>query len=158
MKRLFIPIWLLGLVCLFHFSCEDEFEYKEPPPSDKQGITEVQYLAGNWSAIKVDYLIDEISQDVSEYFEELQLTISSNQSCCNINGCNSWVTTCDWINTDNSFSNYFKNGDSGNVLFFKIIDIQGSKIIVEVENKAPEFKLFPDEDREGIYRITFVAI
>jgi hypothetical protein len=158
MKRLFVPIWLLSLVCLFHFSCEDESDYRVTQDSDMSGIIEVQNFAGNWSAIKVEYIVDEISQDVSEYFDELQITINKNQSCCNINGCNSWATTCDWENSENSFYNYFKNQDSGNVIFIKIISIKPSKMIAEVENKTPEFKLFPDEDREGIYRLTLVAI
>jgi hypothetical protein len=157
MKRLFIPIWLLGLLCLFQFSCDDESDYLGNGDSYMQEI-EPPNFAGNWSGIKVEYIADDISQDVSEYFDEFQITINRKQSCCNINGCNSWVTTCNWVKSENSFSNYFKNEESGNVLFFKLISIQGSKIIAEVENKTPELKLFPDEDREGIFKITLVAI
>lgn len=155
MKRLFIPIWLLGLVCLFQFSCSDE---DVPIIGNPDNPVEITDFAGRYTATIVEYTFDEISQDVSKYFYELQITINKDQSCCNINGCNSWVTMCDWINSNEGYSNYFMNKDSGGVLFFKILDIQGAKLIMEVKNKTPEFKLFPDEAREGIYKITFVAI
>jgi hypothetical protein len=155
MKKLIIPIWLLGLLCLFHFSCEDDSssngKYEEDEPH-------IQNIVGNWSATKVEHIVDEISQDVSEYFDELEIAINENRSCCNINGCDSWATSCGWDNSGNILSNYLTNEDSGNVLFIKIISIKPSKIIAKVINKTPELKLFPDEDREGIYRITFVAI
>lgn len=177
MKNLIRSGWILILSILFCFSCDDS---NEPGPKiiamtdslDQYNnvirnsttlvgdawISNITDISGTWLASKIEYVIDEITLDVTEYFDELEISINCDQSCCNINGCNSLVTSCDWANSENCMYNYFANEDNSNVLFFKIIGLTGSKMFAEIENKTPEFKLFPDEDREGIYKITLVAI
>jgi hypothetical protein len=121
-------------------------------------VSNITDISGIWLASKIEYVQDEITLDATEYFDELKISINCDQSCCDINGCNSFVTSCGWATSEKCMYNYFANEDNGNVLFLKITGLTGSKMFAEIENKTPEFKLFPDEDREGIYRITFVAI
>jgi hypothetical protein len=152
MKKLIYQISIIVIFVLVIFSCQYDFDKDDPIIKEPNSTG----LEGNWIAIKVELQNESSAQDVSEYFKEFKMDINKKRSSWNINGCTSWIAATSWEKEDNFYCNYFKNQDTGCVLFFNIVSIQGSLMTAMIRNDTPAIKFFPEEKNYGNYMISFV--
>jgi len=152
MIKLIFPASIMVILILFQFSCWDEHIRSGIPIEDSLSTG----LEGNWTAIKVELQNEDISQDVSEYFKEFKMDINKKRSSWNINGCISWIAATTWEKSGNYYCNYFKNQDTGCVIFLNIVSIKGSYMTAMIRNDTPAIKFFPEEKNHGNYMISFV--
>jgi len=158
MKKLIYPAWIITFFVIFQFSCQP-IESIDPTQRDMSPYytVDISDIIGNWTATKVEYNIGAASMDVSEHFTEITLTINEFRGYCCINRCYYLFTVQRWQEKGGNHFNIFSNPETNDLISMNIFERKGSIITASVKNLSPHmYRLFPDEDSNGQYTISFV--